>query len=95
MDKENKCCGFLGLAHLKKSQIFGLMVIVLAILLTFYTLEGLGILGMFLTGICMFKASYGCRCCCHQGGEESSCTMPHEHCDVKIEKKSKPKAKAK
>jgi len=95
MDNESKCCGFLGVAHLKKSQIFGLVVIVLAVLLTFVTMEGLGILGMFLTGICLFKGSHGCKCCCHQSCEDSTCTVSHEHADVKVEKKSKPKAKAK
>ena len=92
MDKDSKCCSVLGITSLKKSQIFGLVVIVLAILLTFVTLEGLGILGMFIAGLCMFKSSYGCKCCCHQSCEKS-CHTEHECSDVKVEKKAKPKAK--
>lgn len=94
MDKDNKCCGFLGITSLRKSQVFGLVVIIFAILLTFVTREGLGILGMFLVGICMFRGHCGCKCGCHQSCEDK-CHVDHECCDVKVEKKAKSKAKEK
>jgi hypothetical protein len=96
MDKNSKCCGFLGITSLKNSQIFGLVIILLAILLTFGTYEGSAILGMFIAGIVLFKGSCGCKCCCHHHQScEQTCHTESESCDVKAEKKPKSKAKAK
>ncbi len=94
MDIDKKCCSFFGISSLKKSQILGLILILLALLLTFYRPDGLGILGMFLAGICLFKGNCGCKCCCHQSCEEK-CHVNHECSDLKVEKKSKSKVKEK
>jgi hypothetical protein len=98
MDKDKKCCSMLDVVKYKKSQVFGLFLLVLATLLTFFSYEGLGILGMFLVGLCLFKGHvWGCKCncgCCNKSHHDSCCAIG-ECDDIKVEAKAKPKAKPK
>lgn len=98
MNSEKKSCDMMESIKLRKSEFFGLLLIVFATLLTYFTSEGLGILGMFIAGICLFKRhSCGCRCGCCQSQDchKKECHESSECNDVKVEKKSKAKTKAK
>jgi hypothetical protein len=98
MDSEKKHCDMMHSIKFKKTELFGLLLIVFASLLTYVTSEGLGILGMFIAGICLFKRhSWGCKCPCCKSSECSDevCYESCESKDVKVEKKAKPKAKSK
>ena len=58
-------------------KIFGIILLVIAAILTLITLNGLGILGMFIAGLilCCHKhmgcTTSHCCCCCNK---ESTCT---------------------
>ena len=70
--------------------LFGIVLIVLATVLTFMTLSGLGILGMFLAGLmlcCHKKMSMnrcGCECGCCSGSDGMGCDMPEKDIVKKV-----------
>lgn len=82
---DSKSCKIKEGCKLHFCGIFGVILIVLATILTFVTASSLGILGMFFVGIMLCchkkmsscKMPYGCRCCCPC--DETSCdTVAHE-----------------
>lgn len=97
MEDGKKCChNMMEVIKTHKGPFFGAVLIVLATLFTWASLDGLGILGMFLVGICLLKhcswkhhgCCSGCPCCKDTG----TCHTSEECCDEKGEcsdKKSK------
>ena len=58
-----------------RREIVGAFFLLIATLLTVLTFSGIGIFGMFLTGLFLCcKKHMGCRCCrcCYESEEESS-----------------------
>lgn len=75
-----------------RREIVGGIILILAILLTILTLSGLGIFGMFLTGLFMCCHRHiGC-CCKHSSSEVCDA---EEGCDTSATVKSAPKKTAK
>lgn len=81
-DKEMKKCNILCWPH--RSKVVGAVFILLAAVLTLLTLNGFGILGMFIVGYMLCKKSTcgcgcgcGCGCSCHK-----ECSDHQSCCDV-------------
>ena len=92
MDKEKKCGFFASLLH-HKTEIFGFLLILLGALATLVSFSGLGLLGMLIVGLCLFKGHcLRCPCCRSQECVES---MGECHLDVKPVAKKVTKSKAK
>lgn len=78
-------------------KILGLILVVLAVILTVITFSGLGILGMFLVGMvfCCHKhlssrvggCGCGCGCSCCPSSDDASCGVS----DKVVAKKASPK----
>ena len=83
-----KDCKITGDCKMHWCGIFGAIFIVLATILTLFTLSGLGILGMFLVGLmfCCHKkmSSHGCCSCCKCCGtvEKAECCAPKVESDT-------------
>ena len=86
MDDKKEC----KIAACCKSNCYGIMgmiLVVLATILTLVTLNGAGILGMFLAGLvfCCHKhmssksCCLGCRCGCCSSEEEMVCTVSNKN----------------
>jgi hypothetical protein len=92
MDKDKKCGFFACLWH-HKTEIFGFLLILLGALATLVSFSGLGLLGMLIVGLCLFRGHcFKCPCCRSQ---ECSDNMGECHLDIKpiVKKVAKPKAK--
>lgn len=74
-----------------RSQILGAVFLVIATILTLLTLNGFGILGMFLVGILLCRHHMmGCQCCgccpCCCNSEADEC-MPCDDAETAAKKK--------
>lgn len=72
-----------------RREIVGGIILLLAILLTILTLSGLGIFGMFLTGLFMCCHRHMGCCCCKKSAVE--CCETEEVCEATSTVKSSPK----
>jgi hypothetical protein len=105
MDKKNKsaCC----VSH--KMEIFGVIFLVIATVLTLYTQSGMGILGLFIAGVVFCKHKHpgcskcgctNCECCCDMSScGNGSCDTDSYNmasCDMPApKKKASPRKKVK
>ena len=87
--KDEKSC------HSQTAAFLGVVFIVVATLLTLFTLDGFGIFGLFLVGILLLKKSCcaGCKCGCNTG--HMSCELPKLPKLSKLSKAIKTKTTAK
>ena len=75
--KDMKKCDMTSGCWSHRSQMLGAVFLVVASIITLLTLNGFGILGMFLVGIMLcHRKSAGCCSCCHCHCNE----MMDEHC---------------
>ncbi len=72
-----------------RREIFGGVILILAILLTILTLSGLGIFGMFLTGLFMCCHRHMGCCCCKKHDPE--CCDTEEGSETNATAKNPPK----
>lgn len=83
-------CGW-GYRH----ELLGVVLVVLATILTLFTGNSLGIFGMFLVGLALFcRKGWHCNCPCH--GQEHAHSNDHCHSlveDFHLEKAPKPARK--
>lgn len=87
MNKKNGCKIRECLSNHRR-EIVGGIILILAILLTVLTLSGLGIFGMFLTGLFMCCHRH-IGCCCRNSATE--CCDVEEVCETTSAAKSAPK----
>ncbi len=82
MEDAKQCCHkWMEAIKAHQGPFFGAVLIVLATLFTWASLDGLGILGMFLVGLCLIKhCSWKGNCCSH-----CPCCQKNECCDEKGE----------
>ena len=80
-----KCCW--GYRH----ELLGLILLVLATILTIITCNSFGIVAMFLVGLVLCCYRYMCCYCCHT---HAHCHVSEEECSVlALEKEEKPQVK--
>ena len=87
--KDTKKCDVMSGCWTHRSQVLGAVFLVIAAILTLLTLNGFGILGMFLVGImlCRRKSMESCcGCSCHSMMDDK-CTST-EHKDTPVKKKT-------
>ncbi len=91
--KISECCKNHG------CKIFGIILVVIATILTIITFNGLGILGMFIVGLMLCGHKHlsskmgcgcdcGCSCCAPECCTEEGLCNTHLKHDVVVEKKS-------
>jgi hypothetical protein len=92
MDEEKKCCSMMGHLWHRKSEVLGVLLIVLATIATLLSFSGLGLFGMFLAGVFLVcKRHWKCGC-------PSECCMKSCHAEMHgmcVEEKPVKKTKAK
>ena len=87
--KESKKCETVGACWTHRSQVVGASFLVIASILTLLTLNGFGILGMFLVGImlCRRKSMCTCPCCVSHPMMETHCSSGDE-VEMHVKKKT-------
>ena len=76
--KDEGKCGLSGAFWSHRSKLVGGFFLIVATILTLLTLNGFGILGMFLVGTVLCRRHMMCGCCsCH-----SSCSEKCSPCDT-------------
>ena len=97
MENEQKC-KITGITLNCACKIIGVISLTLAVLLTLKTLNGLGILGLFMTGwFCLMDKkvwcnSANCTGCCKPNNTE--CSVKETECDTVVKHKGKVEHKA-
>ena len=95
-----KDCKMSGDCKMQWCGIFGIVFIVLATILTLFTLSGFGILGMFIVGLMfcchkhMSKKSCCCCCKCCDTSDMGECEMPKKVKAAPEKKKAEKKTNA-
>lgn len=90
MDDAKKCCHkWMEAIKAHRGAFFGVILIFLATLFTWASLDGLGILGMFIVGLCLvkhcsWKSNCPCPCSCCQ---DNKCSENKGECSDKKDKK--------
>lgn len=80
--KVSACCKTHG------CKILGLIFLVIGTILTFITLNGMGIFGMFVAGIVLCCHKYGNKCQCGCCKEQSECETSCDTLEKKTTRKS-------
>lgn len=75
--KDEKKCGLTGACWAHRSKLVGGFFLIVATILTLLTLNGFGILGMFLVGILLCRRNMMCGCSCR-----TSCSEECSPCDT-------------
>ncbi len=78
MEFKNKA-QFMGCCHANRCSVVGMILIVLATIMTIVTMSGLGIFGMFIVGLAMSGHKYWAH---HDKSLDEACD-DHSHCEVK------------
>lgn len=98
--KSKKSCEMTACGKGYRHELLGLILLVLATVLTIFTGNSLGIFGMFLVGLALFcRKFWHCNCPCHgheHGHSDDHChALEEEFSIVHVEKEHKPVKKAK
>ena len=73
--KDGNKCSVTGFCWPNRSKLVGGVFLIIAAVLTLFTLNGFGILGMFIVGavLCRRAAACCCSCHCHSSCDVGSC----------------------
>jgi hypothetical protein len=90
MKMKDEKCGFKSAWCHHRAKIVGAFFLLVATILTLLTLNGFGILGMFLVGLMLCRHHTACHCHCHE-----TCSEGASGCDTVESKTTVKKAAAK